>query len=52
MAIHIPEEKLLEILSAANISDIISERVVLKKAGKDLVGLCPFHSEKTPSFTV
>ena len=52
MAIHIPEEKLLEIRSAANISDIISERVVLKKAGKDLVGLCPFHSEKTPSFTV
>ncbi|MFZ2631222.1 MAG: DNA primase [Desulfosalsimonadaceae bacterium] len=52
MATHIPEEKLLEIRSAANISDIISERVVLKKAGKDLVGLCPFHSEKTPSFTV
>jgi DNA primase len=49
---HIPEEKILEIISAANISDIISERVVLKKAGKDLVGLCPFHSEKTPSFTV
>lgn len=52
MAMHIPEEKILEIISAANISDIISERVVLKKAGKDLVGLCPFHSEKTPSFTV
>jgi len=52
LAIHIPEEKILEIISAANISDIISERVVLKKAGKDLVGLCPFHSEKTPSFTV
>lgn len=52
LAIHIPEEKLLEIRSAANITDIISERVVLKQAGKDLVGLCPFHSEKTPSFTV
>ncbi|RJP94648.1 MAG: DNA primase [Desulfobacteraceae bacterium] len=52
MAIYIPEEKLLEIRSAANISDIISERVVLKKTGKDLVGLCPFHSEKTPSFSV
>jgi len=52
LAIYIPEEKLAEIRSAANITDIISERVVLKKAGKDHVGLCPFHSEKTPSFTV
>ena len=52
MAIYIPEEKLSEIRNTANITDIISERVVLKKAGKDHVGLCPFHSEKTPSFTV
>ncbi|PIP39013.1 MAG: DNA primase [Desulfobacterales bacterium CG23_combo_of_CG06-09_8_20_14_all_51_8] len=52
MAIYIPEETLSEIRNTANIADIISERVVLKKAGKDYVGLCPFHSEKTPSFTV
>lgn len=52
MAIHIPEDTLLEIRNTANITDIISERVVLKRAGKDHVGLCPFHSEKTPSFTV
>lgn len=52
MAIYIPDEKLSEIRNTANITDIISERVVLKKAGKDHVGLCPFHSEKTPSFTV
>lgn len=52
MAIYIPEETLSEIRNTANIIDIISERVVLKKAGKDHVGLCPFHSEKTPSFTV
>jgi len=52
LSIYFPEEKLAEIRNTANISDIISERVVLKKAGKDLVGLCPFHSEKTPSFTV
>ena len=52
MAIHIPEDKLSEIRNTANITDIISERVVLKRAGKDHVGLCPFHSEKTPSFTV
>lgn len=52
MTIHIPEEKLAEIRNAADIVDIISERVALKKAGKDYSGLCPFHSEKTPSFTV
>lgn len=52
MAINIPEDKLAEIRNAADIADIISERVVLKKTGKDLSGLCPFHSEKTPSFTV
>ena len=52
MAIYIPEEKLSEIRNTANITDIISERVVLKNTGKDHVGLCPFHSEKTPSFTV
>lgn len=52
MAIYVPDEKLSEIRNTANIADIISERVVLKKAGKDYVGLCPFHSEKTPSFTV
>lgn len=52
MAIIIPEDKLAEIRNAADIADIISERVVLKKSGKDLSGLCPFHSEKTPSFTV
>ncbi len=52
MAIHIPEDTLSEIRNTANITDIISERVVLKRAGKDHVGLCPFHSEKTPSFTV
>ncbi len=32
--------------------DIISDAVLLKKAGKNFIGLCPFHSEKTPSFTV
>lgn len=52
MTIHIPEEKLAEIRNASDIVDIIGERVALKKAGKDYTGLCPFHSEKTPSFTV
>lgn len=40
------------ILDAANISDVVSEFVTLKKRGVNMLGLCPFHNEKTPSFTV
>jgi DNA primase len=52
LAFFIPEEKISEIQNVADIIDIISESVLLKKAGKNHIGLCPFHSEKTPSFTV
>ncbi len=52
MAPFIPEDKISDIRNAADIVEIISETVRLKKAGKDYIGLCPFHSEKTPSFTV
>lgn len=52
LAGFIPEEKISEIKNTADIVDIISETVILKKAGKNFLGLCPFHSEKTPSFTV
>lgn len=52
MALYIPDEKLAEIRNAGDIVDVISARVFLKKAGKDFAGLCPFHAEKTPSFTV
>ncbi|MBU1570533.1 MAG: DNA primase [Proteobacteria bacterium] len=52
MVFFIPEEKINEIKNAADIVDLISESVVLKKAGRNHIGLCPFHSEKTPSFTV
>ena len=48
----IPEEVINEIKYKNDISDIISQYSVLKRRGKNLVGLCPFHNEKTPSFTV
>jgi len=48
----IPEGKLLEIKNAAPIADVIGQYVKLIQRGRYLVGLCPFHAEKTPSFTV
>ena len=41
-----------EIKRRNDIVEVISEYVSLRRAGKDYVGLCPFHAEKTPSFTV
>ena len=52
MAIFIPEDKILEIKNTADIVEMVSEVVHLKKTGKNFVGLCPFHTEKTPSFHV
>ena len=49
---RIPEPKIEEIRESANIVDVISQFVQLRKRGKNYIGLCPFHSEKTPSFTV
>ncbi|MHB9013853.1 MAG: CHC2 zinc finger domain-containing protein, partial [Ignavibacteriaceae bacterium] len=49
---RISENKIEEIRSAANIVDIISEFVQIRKRGKNYQGLCPFHTEKTPSFSV
>ena len=41
-----------EVQQRVDIVDIISEHIVLKKRGRDYLGLCPFHNEKTPSFSV
>ena len=41
-----------KIMDAANIVDVVSEFVTLRKAGVNYKGLCPFHDEKTPSFVV
>ncbi|MCX5854312.1 MAG: DNA primase [Deltaproteobacteria bacterium] len=49
---RIPGSKVEEIKDRADIVDLISEYITLKKTGRNFVGLCPFHKEKTPSFTV
>jgi DNA primase len=48
----ITQEKIAEIRARASVVEVISDCVTLKKVGRNHVGLCPFHSEKTPSFTV
>ena len=48
----IPEDIINEIKYRNDIETVISQYVTLKRRGKNLVGLCPFHGEKTPSFTV
>lgn len=41
-----------DVRQRADIVDVVSEHVVLKKQGKDFTGLCPFHDDKSPSFSV
>lgn len=52
MTKSIPQSFIDDLLARIDITEIISSRVKLRKAGGNLLGLCPFHSEKTPSFTV
>ncbi|MFB5662092.1 DNA primase [Alteribacillus sp. HJP-4] len=52
MAKRIPDEIIAEIRHSLDITDVIGEHVQLKKKGKHYMGLCPFHGEKTPSFSV
>lgn len=49
---RIPQQLIDEIRGKANIVDVVGQYVQLKKAGKNYSGLCPFHNEKTPSFSV
>ncbi|WP_445156893.1 DNA primase [Halomonas sp. E14] len=52
MAGQIPQRFIDDLLARADVTEIVGERVTLKKTGRNFSGLCPFHQEKTPSFTV
>ncbi|MEQ9451346.1 MAG: DNA primase [Pseudomonadales bacterium] len=52
MAGRIPQSFINDLLDRVDIVDVIERRMTLKKAGKNYQGLCPFHDEKTPSFSV
>ena len=52
MAGRIPQHFIDELLSRVDIVDVINQRVELKKSGSNYSACCPFHNEKTPSFTV
>ena len=52
MAGRIPQQFIDELISRVDIVDVIDARVPLKKKGREYVACCPFHNEKTPSFTV
>ncbi|MCF6226987.1 MAG: DNA primase [Xanthomonadales bacterium] len=52
MAGRIPESFIEELINRVDVVDVISPRVPLKKAGAEYSACCPFHDEKTPSFTV
>lgn len=52
MGTPIPQSFIEDLLSRIDIVDVINERLPLRKAGRNYQALCPFHTEKTPSFTV
>lgn len=49
---RISQQKIDQIITSADIVDVISQYVSLRKRGRNYIGLCPFHTEKTPSFSV
>ena len=52
MAGRIPQSFIEDLVARADIIEVLGSRMDLKKAGREYKGLCPFHGEKTPSFTV
>ena len=52
MAGLIPQDFIDDLIARADISEVVGRRVQLKKAGREFKACCPFHDEKTPSFTV
>jgi DNA primase len=52
MAGRIPQDFINDLIDRSDIIEIISSRIQLKKAGREYKACCPFHGEKTPSFTV
>jgi DNA primase len=52
MSRRIPQTFIHELIARADLLDVIGARLALKKAGSNYKGLCPFHDEKTPSFSV
>ena len=48
----LPDSFIQDLLGRNDIEAVVSSYVRLKRTGQNLVGLCPFHGEKTPSFTV
>ena len=48
----IDRETTQRILDAADIVEVVSDFVTLKRSGANYIGLCPFHNERTPSFSV
>ena len=49
---RIPRDFIDDLLTRADVVDVINARVPLKKKGREYTACCPFHNEKTPSFTV
>src|SRR5690606_41736999 len=48
----IDQDTINKIMDTARIEEVVGDFVALKKRGSSLIGLCPFHNEKTPSFNV
>ena len=49
---RIRDEAIRTVRERASLSEVVSDVIALRRRGRSAVGLCPFHAEKTPSFTV